>query len=57
MLYELFRTELQEKTMPGMFSKFPAYDDRDKWENLDKDLRAHIIREAEEIIGYKWPRF
>ncbi|MBN1623106.1 MAG: heparinase II/III family protein, partial [Clostridia bacterium] len=21
------------------------------------DLRAHIIREAEEIIGYRWPRF
>ncbi|HPJ22924.1 MAG TPA: hypothetical protein PLH18_11285, partial [Clostridia bacterium] len=56
MLAELFRNTLEEKTMPGMFSMFPAYDDREKWENLDKDLRAHIIREAEELIGYKWPR-
>ena len=57
MLAELFRNTLEEKTMPGMFSMFPAYDDREKWENLDKDLRAHIISEAEELIGYKWPRF
>ncbi len=56
MLFEIFNSKLKEITEPGMFSTFPKCTDREEWEKPDSELRVCIISEAEELIGYGWPR-
>lgn len=57
MLLELFNSKLIKKTRPGMFSLFYTYENRAAWDSIDEQLKKNIICEAEEFIGYKWPRF
>ncbi len=57
MLLKIFKDMLEVKTKPGMFSLYPSYGDRKAWESIDEGLKSHIISEAEELLGYEWPRF
>jgi len=56
MLYEIYKEKMESLTKIGMFDMYPKCANRDAWDSIDIDLKHHIIKEAEEYLGYEWPR-
>ena len=55
MIYQLLKTSPLEKCLKDSFTPFPAYSDREKWQNLSQELKDYYIQNADELKNYKWP--